>query len=211
MKKGLKIFLIIFGILMFGNLVFLDWRLFWSEDEKWEVRTTGETKEEEKVATDSCGLVCQEMIEEKIQEELARLPSPAGQSPVPVVSLPASGKPKTVYVPLITSGTVASASWTDVVPSEFYFDLVDYPNVKEVRFEAYLLSSNNDMVYGRIYDQTNKRGVDFSDIQTNSSTFTREESSKITIWRGNNKYTVQLRSVNATLVQIKDAKLKVIY
>ena len=196
---------------MFGNLVFLDWRLFWSEDEKWEVRTTGETKEEEKVATDSCGLVCQEMIEEKIQEELARLPSPAGQSPVPVVSLPASGKPKTVYVPLITSGTVASASWTDVVPSEFYFDLVDYPNVKEVRFEAYLLSSNNDMVYGRIYDQTNKRGVDFSDIQTNSSTFTREESSKITIWRGNNKYTVQLRSVNATLVQIKDAKLKVIY
>lgn len=227
MPKGLKIFLIIFGILIVANISVLDF--FFVKDKFVGKKIQGKGKseiiggEESKIATDSCGLVCQQTIEEKINEELSRLPSPAdsagqssispSQSPHIPAKIPtvANGKPKVVYVPLVTSGSISSVSWTDISPSEFYFDLSSYPNAKEVRFEVYILSSNSDLGYARLYDVTNKRGVDFSDIQTSSSTFTRIESSGIKIWQGNNKYTVQLRSVNGTQVQLQDAKLKILY
>jgi len=212
----------ILGVLIIVNILFLDWWFFSIRKQGSGSSEEGETKENlfwpEKVATDSCGLVCQKVIEEKIQEELARMPSLAGQSSVlPTVSqikpsvVPTTSQSRVIYIPLVTSGTVSSISWTDIVPSEFYFDLVNYPGAKEVRFEAYLLSLNNDLIFARLYDVTNKRGVDFSDLQTNSSSFTRVESSAMKIWQGNNKYTVQLRSVNATQAQLKDAKFKIMY
>ena len=111
----------------------------------------------------------------------------------------------------MSAGSISSVAWSDIIPSEFYFDLSSYPGAKQVRFEAYLLSVNNDLGAARLYDVTNKRGVDSSDIQTTASTFTRVESSGIVIWRGNNKYTVQLHSVNGTEVQLKDAKLKIVF
>ena len=81
-----------------------------------------------------------------------------------------------------------------------------------MRFEAYLLADQGAAkVYARLYDSTNNRGVDYSDIQTNSSSYTRIQSSKTSIWRGNNKYIVQLKSENGTVAKIKDAKLVVSY
>lgn len=206
---------------MVSNLLFLNWHVFFKSEKSQSsanFKEAGETLvEEDKVATDSCGLVCQKEIEEKIKEELAKMPSPAGQSSVSpspqkqYLPEPSSTQSKVLYIPLVTSGSVSSVTWVDITPSEFYFDLGNYPGTKEVRFETYLLSLNNDMVYSRLYDVTNKRGVDFSDLQTNASSFTRVESSAMKIWRGNNKYTVQLRSVNGTQAQLKDAKLKIMY
>jgi len=220
MTKNLKILLIVFLVLIIANFSVLDF--FFVKDRFVEKKTQeaseGETivGEQSKVATDSCGLVCQQTIVAKISEELSRLPSPAGQSsvspPLPIKTPTATnGKPKVVYIPLITFGSVSSISWTDIVPSEFYFDLSNYSGAKEVRFETYLLSLNNDLVTARMYDATNKRAVDFSDLQTTSSTFTRIESSPLVIWQGNNKYTIQLRSVNGTQAQLKDARLKILY
>lgn len=206
---------------MVVNLLFLNWHIFFRSAGSQSPKNFGEAGEmlveEDKVATDSCGLVCQKEIEEKIQEELAKIPSPAGQSSVSPspqrqsVPLPSSTQSKVLYIPLVTSGSVSSVTWVDILPSEFYFDQANYPGTKEIRFEAYLLSLNNDLVSARLYDVTNKRGVDFSDLQTSASSFTRVESSAVKIWQGNNKYTVQLRSVNGTQAQLKDAKLKIMY
>lgn len=220
MNKNLKILLIVFGVLIIANFSVLDFFLvkekFLLKPEKNLVTNETVPFEETKVATDSCGLLCQETIVQKIGEELSRLPSPAGQSSVsPALPTktptPANGKPKVVYIPLAADGSISSATWTDIVPSEFYFDQTNYPGVKEVRFEVNLLSLNNDLAFVRLYDATNKRAVDFSDLQTTSSTFTRVESSPLVIWQGNNKYNLQLRSVNGTQAQLKDAKLKVLY
>lgn len=220
MNKNLKILLIVFGVLIIANFSVLDFFLvkdrFLTKSSKLSVSQEILPVEETKVATDSCGLLCQETIVQKIGEELSRLPSPAGQSSVspsvPKATVtPSNGKPKVVYVPLAADGAVSSATWTDIVPSEFYFDLGNYPGAKEIRFEIYLLSLNNDLVSARLYDATNKRAIDFSDLQTTSSTFTRQESSPLVIWRGNNKYTLQLRSVNGTQAQLKDARLKILY
>ncbi|MGB9637245.1 MAG: hypothetical protein ACPLY7_00395 [Microgenomates group bacterium] len=223
MKKYLTVLSFVLGVLVVVNLLFLDFWLFWKEKKttiglSGGTSATKEVELENKEATD-CGQVCQQTITEKIAEEMSRLTSPAGSAGQSSVSpsLPAkvpaqlNGKPRVVYIPLVTDGSVSSVSWTDIIPSEFYFDLSNYPQAKEVRFEAYLLSSNNDLDYARLYDVTNKRGVDFSDLQTTSSTFTLVESSPMMIWQGNNKYTVQLRSVNGTQVQLKDARLKILY
>lgn len=224
-RKIFIIILILLGILVLGNLLLLDIKLFKEKeatseggfkDSQESIPGQQELSLTEKSATDSCGLICQEFIKEKIKEELAKVTLTAGQSSVsPVVTKITAqatvSQPKVVYVPLITGGSVASVSWTDIIPSEFYFDLSNYPGVKEVRFEVYLLSVNNDQVSARLYDVTNKRGVDYSDLHTINSSFTRLESSKLTIWQGNNKYTLQLRSVNGTGAQLKDARLKIIF
>lgn len=216
MKKNLIISACIVGTLIVGNLVFLDWRFFSQSKSKDETLLVNQIPEENKLATGSCQLSCKEIIEEEIKLELAKLPSLAGQSSVsPPVStrfpIQTNNKPKIVYIPLITDGSVSSVDWKEVLPSEFYFDLANYPSAKEFRFEAYLSSANDDRGFARLYDVTNKRGVDFSDLSFNKSEFIRIESSAIKIWSGNNKYTLQLRSVNGTKVQIKEAKLKIYY
>lgn len=216
LPKAFKILLIIFGVLVFLNLLALDWSWFTDKSKGKETVAEQVTKE---VATipENCALNCQQVITEKIQEELAKTSPSAGQSSVLptdtlTVKTPTSGQQKIIYVPLASDGTTVLTSWTDIIPSEFYFDLANYPGIKEIHFETYLQAVNGSAkVYARLYDATNKRGVDYSDLSTANGVFSRLESSAITIWRGNNKYTVQLRSENGTEVQLKDAKLKIIY
>ena len=216
LPKAIKILLISLGALVFLNILALDW--FWFADKSKEKEATVEQVTEEKATIpENCALSCQQTISEKIQEELAKTSPSAGQSSVLptnalTVKTPTTGQQKILYIPLASNGNTVLTVWTDIVPSEFYFDLTNYPGIKEVRFETYLQAVNGSAkVYARLYDATNKRGVDYSDLSTANGVFSRLESSAITIWRGNNKYTVQLRSENGTEVQLKDAKLKIIY
>lgn len=226
--KVLKIFLILFGVLVVLNLGVLDF--FWYSGvflRQSQVKlgqsfggqeSGGLEAGESAVAPDSCGSICQKTIAEKIQEELEKVSPTAGQSSISLLpkptacKMPTSSQQKVLYIPLATNGETMATSWTDILPSEFYFDLTNYPGAKEVRFEAYLLALHGSaLVYARLYDATNKRGVDYSDLSTQNDAFTRLESSAIRIWQGNSKYTVQLRSANGTEVQLKEAKLKILY
>ena len=209
MQKGLKIIFGFLVVLVFANLVFLDWQLL----NRKEIMPEGVNNAPENPAVvNSCGEVCGDLVAQKVAEAIARI-----TPPVTVVTQKATGvtlsvQPKVSFVPLGAEGTISSISFVDIIPSEFYFDLENYPGAKEVRFEAYIMALNpGTKIYARLYDQTNKRGVDLSDIQTSSGTYERQESSGVVIWRGNNKYTVQLRSVNGTEARLKDAKLRIIY
>ncbi len=216
LPKAIKILLISFGILAFLNLLALDW--FWYADKSPKKEAVVEEKtEEEAIVPENCALTCQQTISEKIQEELAKISPSAGQSSVLptktlTVKTPTTGQQKILYIPLVNDGSTVLTTWIDIVPSDFYFDLESYPGAKEVRFETYLLAVHGSAkVYTRLYDVTNKRGVDYSDLSTANGVFSRLESRAITIWRGNNKYTVQLRSENGTEVQLKEAKLKIVF
>jgi len=212
MPRLLKIFFVVIGILFLANLAFLDYQWLAERGGKLEVSREAGSGDEKVRDTSGCGQTCQEEITQRVREEVAKIAVPTSTVIYKNTSTTtSSNQSKIIYVPITAEGTVSSVNFTDIVPSEFYFDLSDYPGAKEVRFQAYLLSVNNDQIFARLYDNTNKRGIDFSDIQTNSSTFTRVESSAMTIWRGNNKYTVQLRSVNGTQAQLKDAKLKIFF
>lgn len=226
--KVLKILLILFGVLVVLNLGVLDF--FWYSGvrlrqsqirlgQSFGGQESGGSEVGESAATsDSCGPICQKTIAEKIQEELEKISPTAGQSSISLLpqptacKMPTSSQQKVLYIPLCTNGETVATSWTDILPSEFYFDLTNYPGAKEVRFEAYLLALHGSaLVYARLYDATNKRGVDYSDLSTQNDAFTRLESLAVRIWQGNSKYTVQLRSANGTQVQLKEAKLKILY
>jgi len=141
MKKiflGLIVFLV---FLVLVNVLFLDWWIFNKKEEgvKSSEILSIPAISESLTASPSCQLACQDLIEEKIKMELSQLPSPAGQSSF---SPAAVNKTTVAYIPLATDGSAKSNDWTEVIPSEFYFNLADYPGAKEVRFEAFLSSLN---------------------------------------------------------------------
>lgn len=220
LNKILKITLIVLAIFAVSNLGFLDYQ--WLSQKNNKSVSTNEATANKPLTTNSeyqppvdvkqrgpgiCGTECLDIISETVKSEVSKISIPTS---IPQKSTSSSSS-KVVFVPLATTGAVSSMSWTDVVPSDFYFNLSDYPGAKEVRFVTYLLSINNDLGFAKLFDNTNKKEVYFSSVQTNSSTFVLVESQPIQISPGNNKYTIQLRSVNATQVQIKDAKLKIVF
>lgn len=232
--KAGKIILVLFGLSVLINLIVVD---FWFLKKKQEIAKdfsaekpplalpdeSGRkgieeaeneiTKDEINLNNLDCTDRYQKLIEERIEEAIAKIPTQTSpKTKVVIPTTTTSDKAKMIYVPSVTEGSTVNTTWTDIVPSEFYFDLNDYPGAKEVRFVAYLQALHGSAkVYARLYDQTNKRGIDYSDLETQSDTYTLVESSKMTIWRGNNKYTVQLRSVNGTQVLLKEAKLKILF
>jgi len=226
MNRIKKVALIAFCLLLLADLVYVNFKLFGvgfgNKVDFISLESTKNTKStEDNNPTDiSCGVGCKRIIEDKVATEVAKL---AGEwekklvVPTPKVitqrtTTTTISEPKIVVIPIASSGETNLVNWTEVKPSGFYFDLANYPGAKEVRFEAYLLADQGGAkVYARLYDATNNRGVDYSDIQTNSGSYTRIQSSKISIWRGNNKYIVQLKSENGTVAKIKDAKLVVSY
>lgn len=172
------------------------------------------------VFSDSCGQVCQSEISRKVISEVAKaVATISGQKVVEKTTVvkEVSGESgrsgeqaRIVYIPLVASAANTKTDWTDIVPSEFYFDLSSYPGAKAVRFTGFLRAVNaTGPVYVRLYDVTNKRGVDNSDFSTSSDTFQRFESAALSIWRGNNLYRLQLKSPNGTEAQLSEAKLKV--
>ncbi len=212
----LKVFLIFLGLLAVLNLGVLDFQWYRDAGEKEEA-LIAEEKPAAVASAASCGTSCQEAIAEKIREELTKNVPTAGQSsvlpsPAAACKIPTSTQSKVVYIPLTTGGTTKATAWTDIVPSEFYFDLSNYPGAKEVRFETYLSAVNGAArVFTRLYDATNKRGVDSSDLSTSNEAFTRLESGAVSIWRGNNKYTVQIKSEIGIEAQLKEARLKILF
>jgi len=211
-EKLLKIFLVLFLILITVNIGFLDWWIINHRKEEPEKETEKET-ETETVISQECSEDCRQLIEQKVSEAIKNIPT---QKPAKVVNqLPASNpvaSAKVTYLPLVAEGTTTETKWTDIAASDFYFNLADYPGAKEVRFIASLQALHGSAkVEARLYDQTNKRGVDYSELETKNDAYTLIESSGIVIWRGNNKYSVQLRSANGTQVLLKEARLKVIF
>jgi len=210
-QQSEKIFFGVFLFLITANLLFLD---FVSFRKKTALNQPLLSITPTPILESQCLDECQKIIDQKISEALAKIPTQKPEKTMSVIvptSAPAT-QAKAIYIPLVTEGTTVSTSWVDIVPSEFYFNLADYPGATQVRFICYLQALHGSAkVYARLYDQTNKRAVDYSQLETQNDSYTLLESSGITIWRGNNQYTVQLKSENGTQVLLKEAKLKIIF
>lgn len=226
MSKIVKIGLIVFCLLLVADLGYINIQIITgisgSKVGFIGFKSTESTKSTENTDIknkEGCGLACQRVIEEKVASEVAKLADEwekelvvPTQRVITQKITTSVNEPKIVVIPITSYGESGLVSWTEVKPSEFYFDLINYTGAKEVRFEAYLAADQGAAkVYARLYDATNNRGVDYSDIQTNSSSYIRIQSSKVSIWRGNNKYIVQIKSDNGTVAKIKDAKIVIIY
>ncbi|PIY66067.1 hypothetical protein COY91_01175 [Candidatus Shapirobacteria bacterium CG_4_10_14_0_8_um_filter_39_15] len=161
-------------------------------------------------ATENCSS-CQAIVEKEVAKQISLIPSPTlTKTPTPTLTFVNS--PKVFYIPLVNTGSTVLTEWTDIPGSDFYFNLTDYSGAKSVQWEASLKSVNSPArAMVRLYDVTNKRGVDYSELQTQSITYALLQSSAITIWRGNNLYRVQLKADNGTQADLGAGRLKIIY
>lgn len=209
----------IFGIIILVNLLLLDIFFIISlvrkkPDLKPLVgeEITDSSESIPALSQNTCPEACLAEIEQALAESLATVETTSREILyTPLVPTPQS-QAKAVYIPLVTSASTVKMDWTDIVPSDFYFDLTDYPGAKSVRFQAYLKALHGaGRVYVHLYDDTNKRAVDYSDLSTQSPNYELLTSSPLAIWRGNNLYRVQLRSINGTEVFLQEARLKVLF
>lgn len=165
--------------------------------------------------TENCAS-CKTIVEKEVAKQILLLPSLADRratsvpTPTPVPVSP--NIPRILYMPLVNTGSTVLTDWVDIPSSDFYFNLTDYPGAKSVQWETSLKSVNSPArVMVRLYDVTNNRGVDNSELETRSSTYALLQSSALTIWRGNNLYRVQLKSDNGTQTDLGMGRLKIIY
>ncbi len=220
-EKFLKIIFIVLGILVLGNLVFLDF--VFVKQKKPELTNpaailtstlTPAPKPTTGNSVSECGQDCLTTIKQEVKkavDEISITQTTGTEGTVIPSPTPIRAKnPSFLYLPIGSSGSTSSTSWIDIPGTEFYFDLVDYSGLKAVRWEINLrsfLAGNN--VSSRIYDVSNSRAVDGSELSTTSGISVLLRSGDLTIWRGNNLYRIQAKSESGNPVYLDAPRLKI--
>ena len=164
-------------------------------------------------ADQSCGESCKDEIEKAVSEAIAAIPGTIEKvvEKQTVVTQQQSG---TAYVPLGTTGSTTSTDWVDIEDSAVYIDLEnDYAAGAVVSWETSLkVAHANGQAYARLYDDTNKIAVDFSELSTeNNATFKQAASPNLPFWKGRNLYKVQIKSLNSFEVTYSGGRIKISY
>lgn len=131
--------------------------------------------------------------------------SPVYDSPTPVPNLSVTaaeqkqevqnvGGVKEYFIPL-GSGTSYAGDWEDVTGVQANVDFSQYPNIKEVRFEASLsVPTANQSVSVRLFNQTDKHPVWFSEVSMNNNASAYLTSSPLAYDTGIKVYKVQMKT-----------------
>lgn len=117
------------------------------------------------------------------------------------------------YLNLNGSFTTKSTDWTDVGSTDVLINLVDeYGANAYVDWDAAInTGSSGSKVFVRLYDVTHNIGVNGSDLETNSTTSTRVASGRLYLWRGQNTYRVQIKSLNGIDATFDGGRIKIVY
>jgi len=120
-------------------------------------------------------------------------------------------KTKTASAPKETSialngGSAENYDWIKIPGSDFTFDLSLYGGSAAVSWEGWM---DTGMGYARIYDDTNYRAVDGSEVMVVSGTKSSFYSKSMSIWRGQNTYHLEVKSLSGA-VTISSPRLKVL-
>lgn len=107
----------------------------------------------------------------------------------------------------ISDGNAIGIDWTKVEGSDFWFDQSLYGEVTTVTWQGWIENGSGQV---RLYDDTNKRAVDGSEIKISADTRASFYSVPLSIWRGQNKYFVQVRSEIGSKVIVSSPRLKVL-
>ncbi len=118
---------------------------------------------------------------------------------------------KVFYVPIPDGEGVSSTEWIDVVGSGFILDKASYDGMKKVYLEGNIKVLNgNGIGRVRLWDESNKRAVDGSEISSNSGDWESKESGSLSLWNGKNEYILQARSETGYRVDAGGIKLRII-
>ena len=89
----------------------------------------------------------------------------------------------------------------------------DYGDGAKVSWEASLkVAHGNGKAFARLWDDTNKIAVDFSELTTTDNVDFEQVTSKyLPFWRGRNLYKVQIKSLNSFEVTYSGGRIKISY
>lgn len=225
-ERILKIIAIILAVLVCGNVVYLDIKVFSLGPEKVSlieskpgVGDDGQAAEPvvpaatpTGVASDgySCPLACREVVKSEIDSAIAALPTNAPAA-VAQTKTPTAA-PQITYLPLDGGSSTIERTWTEISGSDFIFDLADYPAAAKVYWQGNLKMQNaGSRCFTRLYDEDNKRGVDYSEQTTDKITYETLTSQPLAIWRGKNHYHVEIKSLDGSICYLDSPRLIIRY
>lgn len=165
------------------------------------------------IEKEGCDASCQKEIADQVARVVATLsasPKVPALNPAPV----STSKPQDSYIQISGSGSTKNTSWTDVVGTDFSFDVGrDFDKGAKFAWEGFLkVSDANGTAFARIFDVTHGIGVNGSDIYVdNKADFTRANSTNMNFWAGRNVYRVQIKSLNTLNVDYMGGKIRVSY
>lgn len=224
MKRAAAVFL---KILFFASLVFIYLAIFYLFKKvesisnllgvvqnqstflaKFGLEKKSEPEKPVTLVSEGCGDLCKEEIRRQVSEATATL------SATKVVTTTIASSPKTDYISMGTTYTTTSTGWVTIEDTATYVDLLnDYGKNAKVSWETSLkVAHGNGQAFARLWDDTNKIGVDFSELSTtNNSDYKVVSSGNLSFWRGRNLYKVQIKSLNSFEVTYSGGKIKVSY
>ncbi len=106
----------------------------------------------------------------------------------------------------LSGGTVAASDWSKISGTDFIFDASLYGSSVEVTWQGWIDNGNGSV---RLYDSTNHRAVDYSEISTDSGVKSSFYSKPLSIWRGQNAYYVEGKNSGNDLT-LSSPRLKII-
>ncbi len=201
------LFLLVLFLLI--NILILDIKLFADEEKEAISPTPSETQPEvtppvvQPVENDACPSACLEAIAESITTGS----TPTTTPPVVTTTEPAV---KEFYIPL-GSGSTSSSTWVELPGIESVIDMENYPNVKEIIFEATMrIVTGNGRVYAKLYNVSDKHDAWYSEVYAEGSGGYRAESGNIILAPGRKVYRVMMKSTMGTEAILDNARIKIL-
>lgn len=109
------------------------------------------------------------------------------------------------------SGINRSTEWEDIPGVQVTIDDTNYPDIQEVLFEAgILIPTGNQTVYVRLFNQTAKHPVWFSDLSHSGGDPTVLMSENIFLDEGQNTYQVQMKSSLGFATQLIESRIRIV-
>lgn len=160
-----------------------------------------------------CDADCQKEISDQVARAIATL-SGTPKSTVVNKVVGSTSKPQDAYIQISGSGSTQKTEWTDILGSDFSFDInKDFDKGAKFAWEGFLrVTDANGTAFARIFDVTHGIGVDGSEISVaKQSEYTRANSTNLNFWAGRNVYRVQIKSLNTINVDYMGGKIRVSY
>lgn len=165
---------------------------------------------------DKCGEDCKLQIDKMVSESISTISGRTKEivNTVTITPAPSKAKAQTAYIPIVGPITTTSSDWYDAPGTEFYLDYnTDYGKNAYADWQVFLkVADGNGTAYARLYDITNKIGVNGSEVSVSSQgNLTQVISGRLNFWSGNNQYRVQIKSLNKFEVTFGSGRVKIIY
>jgi len=189
----MKLLALLVFLFIFENLFYLGHVISYKKDTSRVLSAMTEA--------DTCPVVCQDLIDKRINAALVKMNKAS-----------ASSSKTVAYLPLGSGGSTVSQSWTTLSGSDFSFDLKDYSAGAKVYWSGNIMTDDlSSRCYARIYDRSNLRGVDYSEQSSSKTSFENLTSQALTIWAGKNDYRLELKSLNGRACYLQSPKLIIKY